>query len=143
MQYLEDGINDFASRLGRFVQVDLIILREKTSRKLPPDRFRRREAEQLLERCADASFLVALDAGGRQLDSPELARRLADWEDRGMKTVHFLIGGHLGLHEDIIRKADMVLSLSRMTFTHEMTRLILMEQLYRACMIKSGRKYHN
>ena len=141
-QYLEEGIQDFAGRLGRFVQVELVILREKTSKKLDHDRFRQKEAEQLLERCGDASCLVALDAGGRQLDSPALAQQVADWEDRGLKTIHFLIGGHLGLHQDVIRKADMVLSLSRMTFTHEMTRLILLEQLYRAWMIKSGRKYH-
>lgn len=141
-QYLEDGINDFTGRLGRFVQVELVILREKASKKLSADRFRQKEAEQLLERCADTSCLVALDAGGRQLDSAALAHQIAEWENRGLKTVHFLIGGHLGLHEDIIRKADMVLSLSSMTFTHEMTRLILMEQLYRAFMIKSGRKYH-
>lgn len=142
-QYLEDGIHDFAGRLGRFVQVELVILREKTSKKLPEDRFRQKEAEQLLERCGATSCLVALDAGGLQLDSAGLAQQITDWENRGLKTVHFLIGGHLGLHRDVIRRADMVLSLSSMTFTHEMTRLILMEQLYRAWMIKSGRKYHN
>ncbi|MDD3619842.1 MAG: 23S rRNA (pseudouridine(1915)-N(3))-methyltransferase RlmH [Desulfobulbaceae bacterium] len=142
-RYLEEGIADFAARLGRFVQVEMVVLRDKASRRLPDDLFRQREAEQLLERCADASCLVALDAGGRQLDSEELAGQITEWENRGMKSVHFLIGGHLGLHPDVIRRADLVLSLSRMTFTHEMTRLILMEQLYRAWMIKSGRRYHN
>lgn len=142
-RYLAEGIEDFAARLRRFVQVELVILRAKISANSPRGRIMQEEARQLLEHSANGSCLVALDAGGRQLDSEELARQIDDWEERGFKTVHFLIGGHLGLHGDVLRRADMVLSLSRMTFTHEMTRLILLEQLYRAWMIRSGRKYHN
>lgn len=142
-RYLAEGIDDFAGRLRRFVQVELVFLRKKTSTKLPRERFMQEEAKQLLDRCPDGSCLVALDAAGRQLDSEELAQQIDDWEDRGLGTVHFLIGGHLGLHRDVLGRADLVLSLSRMTFTHDMTRLILLEQVYRAWMIRSGRKYHN
>ena len=142
-KYLEEGISDYAARLGRFVQVEIMVLRDKAAKSLPPDQFRQQEARQLLERCADASWVVALDSGGRELDSPALADLLGRFEDAGHRSVHFLIGGHLGLHEDVLRRADLVLSLSRLTFTHEMARLILLEQLYRGCMIKAGRSYHN
>ena len=142
-KYLAEGIREYAARLGRFVQVEIVVLRDKTAKSLPSDQFRQQEARQLLERCADASWVVALDATGREPDSPALAELLVRWEDAGHRSVYFLIGGHLGLHEDVIRRADLVLSLSRLTFTHEMARLILMEQLYRACMIKAGRSYHN
>lgn len=142
-KYLEAGISDYAARLGRFVQVEIVALREKTAKSMPPDQFRQQEARQLLERCTDASCVVALDGSGRELDSPSLAAQLARWEEAGHRSVYFLIGGHLGLHGDVLRRADLVLSLSRLTFTHEMARLILLEQLYRGCMIKAGRSYHN
>lgn len=141
--YLEDGINDYAGRLNRLVPVEIIVLREKAAKSMPENAFKQKEAEQLLSRCTDASFLVALDSGGRMLSSESLAQTISAWEDRGMRTIHFIIGGHLGLHGDVLSRADLVLSLSPMTFTHEMTRLLLLEQLYRACMIKSGLKYHN
>ena len=142
-KYLQAGISDYAARLGRFVQVEIVTLREKTAKSMPPDQFRLQEAQQLLERCTDATCVVALDGSGRELDSPSLAAQLGRWEEAGHRSVHFLIGGHLGLHGDVLRRADLVLSLSRLTFTHEMARLILLEQLYRGCMIKAGRSYHN
>lgn len=141
--YLDEGINDYAARLNRLVTVEIIVLREKAAKSMPENAFKQKEAEQLLSRCSEGSILVALDAGGRMLSSESLSRTISDWEDRGLKTVHFVIGGHLGLHDDVLSRADLVLSLSPMTFTHEMTRLILLEQLYRASMIKSGLKYHN
>ena len=141
--YLDSGIRDYLQRLKRLVQVEIIILREKVSKSLPDEQFKQKEAEQLLNHCRDVSYLVALDGGGKVVDSESFARLLTSWEDRGLKTVHFVIGGHLGLHQDVLQRADYVLSLSQMTFTHEMVRLILLEQLYRASMIRSGRKYHN
>ena len=85
---------------------------------------------------------MALDPAGRTPDSAELAALLTAWEDRGAHTICFLIGGHLGLHHSVLARADLTLSLSRLTFTHELTRLILLEQLYRACTIRAGHNYH-
>ena len=141
--YLDSGIKDYAQRLGRLVPVEIIVLRDKVPKSLPDDQFKQKEAEQLLHACRDTSCLVALDARGKAVDSESLANLISDWEDRGLKTIHFIIGGHLGLHPEVLAKANLILSLSQMTFTHEMVRLILLEQLYRGCMIKSGRKYHN
>ena len=142
-KYLDEGIRDFVKRLGRFVQVDIVIIKENVSKKMPKSDFKKREAEQFLSHCDDSSFIIALDPTGREYDSRGLSGLVTDWENRGIRTVRFIIGGHFGLHKKILNKADMVLSLSRLTFTHEMTRLILLEQLYRAWMIKSGRQYHN
>lgn len=141
-RYLDAGIRDYAKRLERFVQVDRVTIKESSSRKMPADVLKKQEAILLLDKCNDASFIVSLDPGGKELDSKALAENITTWEERGLRTIHFVIGGHYGLHQDVLQKADFVLSLSKMTFTHEMTRLILLEQLYRGCMIKAGRNYH-
>lgn len=141
-KYLNDGIRDYVKRLERFVQVDIVVIRESVSKKLPKNVLKQREAEQLLNHCSPSSLVVALDPHGTEHDSIELAALIGNWEDRGIRTISFLIGGHCGLHENVLNRADSVLSLSRLTFTHEMTRLILLEQLYRGWMIKSGRSYH-
>ncbi|MBM9537140.1 23S rRNA (pseudouridine(1915)-N(3))-methyltransferase RlmH [Desulfobulbus alkaliphilus] len=140
--YLEAGIRDYAGRLGRFATVELPILKERHGRKDPEEVMKQIEADLLLQRTDSAGVRVALDPSGALPNSEELAVLLSGWEERGVGTVSFLIGGHLGLHSSLLARADTILSLSRLTFTHEMTRLILLEQLYRACTIKAGHKYH-
>ena len=140
--YLDAGVRDYAGRLGRFAQVELPVLKERHSRKEPDEVVKANDAALLLEQTAAASLVVALDPAGRTPDSEELASLLTGWEDRGAHTVCFLIGGHLGLEERVRRQAGQLWSLSRLTFTHEMSRFILLEQLYRACSIKAGHKYH-
>lgn len=141
--YLELGIRDYAERLGRFVQTEIVVLKEKHNKNAAIDVVKRRDADLLLERCQGQSLKVALDPGGQDFTSEELAALFPAWEDRGVQTVNFMLGGHLGLHERVRQQADLVLSLSRLTFTHEMSRLVLLEQLYRGCMINAGRNYHN
>ncbi len=141
-RYLDDGIRDYATRLQRYVPVEMVFLREKHSRNDSDRIIIRKEAEQLLSCSRRAPFRVALDPGGLQPDSEELAAMMQKWEDRSLPAIYFLTGGHLGLDRSVLREADQVLSLSRLTFTHEMTRLILMEQLYRACTIRAGHNYH-
>lgn len=141
-KYLAEGIEDYAGRLGRFVQVEFIVIKENFSKKNQPEIQMKKEAALLLEKCTEASYVVALDPSGKMLESETLAENIVSWENRGLQSVYFLIGGHCGLHRDVLHRADLILSLSRMTFTHEMTRLVLMEQLYRGCMIKTGRSYH-
>ena len=140
--YLDAGIRDFTARLSRFVPVDLPVLREKHHRTEAEAVVKSQEAAALLEQAATTSLCVALDPGGAMLSSEDLAGHLVRWEHRGLSSVCFLIGGHLGLDSTVLDKADLVWSLSRLTFTHEMSRLLLLEQLYRACTIKAGHKYH-
>ncbi len=141
-KYLQQGINDFAGRLGRYVDVEIVTLKERYSRNASEDVVRRRGGDILLAGCDDKGLKVVLDFAGRQYDSVEVASLIKGWRESGRRDIYFLIGGHLGLPEKVIRRADCVWCLSRLTFTHEMTRLILLEQLYRACTINAGGKYH-
>lgn len=140
--YLAAGIEDYAERVRRFFPVELPVLKEKHSRSQSPEMVKKTDARQLLEKGKSAGVRVALDPTGKTMDSEGLAKLLAKWDNQGVQVGCFYIGGHLGLHSSVIDDADLVLSLSRLTFTHEMTRLILLEQLYRACSINAGHKYH-
>ncbi|MCL1981412.1 MAG: 23S rRNA (pseudouridine(1915)-N(3))-methyltransferase RlmH [Proteobacteria bacterium] len=140
--YLDAGIRDYANRLSHFVPVALPVLKERHGRRDTEDAIKGAEAVQLLAQAEAADLCVALDPGGISPDSHELAEWLTQWQERPIATVCFLIGGHLGLHRSVLDRANVVMSLSRLTFTHEMTRLILLEQLYRACTIRAGQKYH-
>ena len=142
-EYLDTGIRDYVKRLSRFVQVEILVLKSRSPKSIPDMVFKQQEAELLLDKISSPSYVIAFDTKGQEVDSPGLARLVEDWEQNGFHTIYFLVGGHLGLHEDILKKADLVLSLSQLTFTHEMSRLLLVEQMYRAWTIKAGQKYHN
>ncbi|MFA7347764.1 MAG: 23S rRNA (pseudouridine(1915)-N(3))-methyltransferase RlmH [Desulfurivibrionaceae bacterium] len=142
-QYLGAGIDDFAGRLRRFVQLELPVLKErKNAGKEDTARQQNEEGQILLGSVPQSAKVVALAPAGRQLSSEELADLLCRWEDQGVREIAFVIGGPTGLAPELVRKADYVLSLSRMTFTHEMARLLVLEQLYRAFSIKAGTGYH-
>ena len=141
--YLAAGVEDFQTRMGRFARLTVRILREKRySAKVPDATIRREEGRLLLDQVTPGSLVVALAPAGRELASEELAELLTRWEEQGRKEVCFLIGGAVGLAPEVLARADLLLSLSRMTFTHEMARLILLEQLYRAFAIRARTGYH-
>ena len=140
--YLAAGIADYAERLGRYIAVDIKTLKERKAKKGEPESLQIEKQGETLGQSAQGSYIVCLDRTGRQIDSLELATQVERWEMQGLKKITFIIGGPLGLSPALLAGADLVLSLSPMTFTHEMTRLFLLEQLYRACTIKAGEKYH-
>ncbi len=141
-KYLATGIDDYAKRLSRYLKVEIKTLKERKAKKgVPENLLIEKESEKLMQN-SQGSYLVCLDRTGKQMDSLELAKQMERWEMQGIKKISFAIGGHLGLSSAILYKADLVLSFSPMTFTHEMSRLLLLEQLYRACTIKAGEKYH-
>ena len=140
--YLAAGITDYAKRLSRYLKIEIRIIKEGRAKKGEPDNFLiEKESDKLLQNI-QGSYLVCLDRTGKQMDSLALAKQMASWEMQGIKKISFVIGGHLGLSKTILKKSDLVLSFSPMTFTHEMTRLLMLEQLYRACTINAGEKYH-
>jgi len=141
-KYLDQAIQDYAGRLRRYLPLEIKVLKSRYAKNDADQIVMAREAEQLLDHSASAILTVALDPTGREQTSEEIAEALEVWEDRGIQTVCFLIGGHLGLDQQVRQQADRIWSLSRLTFTHEMTRFILLEQLYRACSIKAGHNYH-
>ena len=140
--YLAAGIADYAKRLARYIATDIKTLKEKKIKKGESENVLLEENSEILLQNAQGSYLVCLDRTGTQMDSLELAAQVERWEMQGQKKITFIIGGPLGLSPAILKKADLILSFSPMTFTHEMTRLILLEQLYRAFTIKAGEKYH-
>jgi 23S rRNA (pseudouridine1915-N3)-methyltransferase len=141
-KYLATGIDDYVKRLSRYLKVEIKTLKEgKAQKGVPENLLIEKESEKLMQN-SQGSYLVCLNRTGKQMDSLELAKQMERWEMQGIKKISFAIGGHLGLSSAILYKADLVLSFSPMTFTHEMSRLLLLEQLYRACTIKAGEKYH-
>lgn len=140
--YLEHGICDYAERLRRYAPLEIKVLKCSFGKNDSDQVIMAREADLLLNQAAAASLTVALDPAGRQFSSEELAALLDCWERQGLQNICFLIGGHLGLDERVRQQADLLCSLSRLTFTHEISRFILLEQLYRACSIRAGHKYH-
>jgi 23S rRNA (pseudouridine1915-N3)-methyltransferase len=120
-----------------------IALREVQLRgRVPAERRKEAEAMRLLAAVPDTARIVTLDESGRELDSKAFAARLGDWRDSGERCIAFLVGGADGHGEAALRRADLVLSLGRMTWPHELVRVLLVEQLYRAATILAGHPYH-
>ena len=141
--FLAAGIEHFLKRLTHYVPTEIRIVKEKRwSAQEAEDKIREEEGKLLLARLSRPSLVVALDPGGRQASSEELATMMGGWQEAGHRCVSFLIGGPLGLPAKLVAQADVTLSLSRMTFTHDMARLLLVEQLYRAFTIRAGTGYH-
>jgi len=111
-------------------------------RNLPAAKLKVREGELLLAAIPDGAHVVAMDEKGRQLGSQTFAKKLGTWRDDGIRDVAFLIGGADGLDKAVLNRANMVLSLSDMTWPHMLVRGLLAEQLYRANAILSGHPYH-
>ena len=140
--YLAAGIADYVKRLNRYIATDIRTLKEgKVKKNEPENLLIERESEILLQN-VQGSCLVCLDRSGEQLDSLALSDQVGKWEMQGQKKITFVIGGPLGLSRTILSRANLVLSLSLLTLPHEMSRLLLLEQLYRACTIRAGEKYH-
>lgn len=134
----------YTERLRRYLPLDQIELKEeKAGKKADPSYLRDREGERILERIPDQAFVVALDERGRPLTSEELAGQLEGHMVQGTAELVFVIGGAYGLSPAVRARADQVLSLSKLTFTHQMARIFLLEQLYRAMTIVRNEPYHN
>lgn len=140
--FIEEGIREYSGRLKHYTAFNISILKIKKKKGWTEEQERREEGQVLLASLPPATVKVVLDSGGRQMRSEELAERISTWEQEGRKQVAFLIGGPTGHSSEVLTQADFLLSFSRMTFTHDMVRLFLMEQLYRAYTIKAGEKYH-
>lgn len=139
--FLKEGESVYLKRLRKYVPVDWEEVR--TAKKGNRDEeILKEEGEALGRKISAKDYLVALDPEGELFSSEELARWLEQLSRRAPGGVSFLIGGPLGLSKTLLERAQRVLSLSRLTFTHEMSRLLLLEQLYRAMTILKGEKYH-
>jgi len=142
--WLRAGIEHYIEKIEHYVRVQVLQVRGvRFARNMKSDEVMKREAKSIVKALPKGTFTIALDVKGKMLDSPGLARMLTDLEARGVRDLAMVIGGASGLAPEIIKRADKRLSLSPMTFTHDMARLILLEQIYRACTIKAGEPYHH
>ena len=141
-----DAAAEYVKRLQRHCRLELIELPEQ---RLPDDpspaeiqKALRTEGDAIRERLPKGGAVIALCIEGKPCSSEELSRRMADFGVQGKTQLTFLIGGSVGLDEDLKRRADWRLSMSPMTFPHHMARIMLLEQIYRAYQIAGGTKYH-
>jgi len=142
-KYLQEGIADYLKRLSHYVPIEWIPVPVKLRKQnIPIERILDKEAEAFAKYLENNHFLMVLDAKGKMFSSEEFSRFLQMKRNVGVPGIDFVIGGEWGLSEKIKNQADELLSLSRMTFTHDLTRLILLEQIYRAFTIIKGENYH-
>ena len=131
------------SRFGKYEEIELQDLPEREGASpSEEDQIRRKEGEAILQRLRPTDRVIALTIPGRQRSSLELADEMKEAGIRGSGRLVFLIGGSLGLGENVLSRADGEMSMSRMTFPHQLARVMLLEQLYRAEKINAGERYH-
>lgn len=138
--YWKQAQEEYVKRLGRYTHFQLVEVKDMVGR-LPDGVAMQREGELLLQTTADTSYKIALTPVGRPLTSPQLAENIQKWVQEYGR-ISFLIGGPLGFSEPALAACHLQLSLSPLTFTHELARILLLEQLYRAFTILNGEKYH-
>ena len=142
--YVKAGVEDFTKRISRYYPVEWkIIPVPKNAGTLSPTDLKKKESVILLECLSKDDYLVALDEKGRQLSSEGLAQFIQSRANDSSKNLVFLIGGVYGLDEAVLKRADHRWSLSQLTLPHQLVRLLLAEQLYRACTILRNEKYHH
>jgi 23S rRNA (pseudouridine1915-N3)-methyltransferase len=141
--FLKEGEAFYLDRIRRYAQTEWTEVRPvKITKGIQDEEVKRTEGHAILQKVGTGDYLIALDKSGRQYDSEGLAEWLKKLSIDIRGFVCFTIGGPVGLSAEVVEKAGSVLSLSKMTLTHEMSRLVLLEQIYRAFTIIQGEKYH-
>lgn len=142
--FVKEGIGEFSKRISRYNSFsERCIPDVKSGKKVPPTQIKKAEADKILAQLKSDDLLVLLDEHGKTYRSVKFANQLNSWMLSSKKRMIFLIGGAWGFDEQVHHRADFKLSLSDMTFSHQLIRLIFVEQLYRAFTILKNEKYHN
>jgi 23S rRNA (pseudouridine1915-N3)-methyltransferase len=137
-EHLRALVNEYLKRLSRFARCEVVEVRESAA----SDRSSRdKEARRILEAVSDRAFMILLDVKGREWSSPELAEEVRRWENDALKEVAIVSGGPEGVSEAVTARAQKRWRLSRLTLTHEMARVVVVEQIYRAYTINHGLPY--
>ncbi|WP_040214689.1 23S rRNA (pseudouridine(1915)-N(3))-methyltransferase RlmH [Clostridium polynesiense] len=145
-KYLKQAIEEYSKRLQRYCKLEVIELNDEKT----PDNASEKEEEQIkikegraiLKHIKDNSYVIALDLKGKMISSEELASFIQGSNTKGISSFTFIIGGSLGLSQEIIQRADYKLCFSKMTFPHQLFRVMLLEQIYRGFRIIGGEPYH-
>lgn len=145
-KYFTGAIDEYAKRLSRYCKLEIIeVVDEKTpdnASEAQENQIKKKEAERLMKYIPDTAYIIALAIDGAMLDSVELSKKIEQLGVNGTSHIIFVIGGSLGLDIDILSRADYKLSFSKMTFPHQLMRVILLEQIYRAYRITNNEPYH-
>jgi 23S rRNA (pseudouridine1915-N3)-methyltransferase len=145
-KYLRDAIVEYTKRLSRYCKLEIIeVADEKTpdnASENAEEMIRQKEAERLLKYIREDAYLITLEIGGKQLTSEEFSEKIEKLGIQGTSHIIFVIGGSIGIGKAVLEKSDYALSFSKMTFPHQLMRVILLEQIYREYRIMSGEPYH-
>ena len=145
-KYLKDAVTEYSKRLSRYCKLEII---EAADEKTPDhasvaveDTIRAKEGERLLKHIRDDMYVITLEIGGKMLTSEEFAEKIETLRVQGKSSIAFVIGGSIGLGEEVLKRSDFALSFSKMTFPHQLMRVVLLEQVYRGYRIVNGEPYH-
>lgn len=145
-RYLRDAAAEYVKRLGKYCKLEII---ETADEKTPDhasetveEAIRVKEAERILRYIREDAFVITLEILGKQLSSEELAKKIETLGVQGKSHIIFVIGGSIGLGKEVLERSDFALSFSKMTFPHQLMRVILLEQVYRSFRIINGEPYH-
>lgn len=145
-KFYRDAIDEFCKRLSRYCKLEIIeVADEKTEEQSSENEIRlvkAKEGERILKNIKEDAYVITLCIDGKQLDSEELSKKIESLGVNGVSHVYFVIGGSLGLSDEVIKRADYKLSFSKMTFPHQLMRVILLEQVYRSYRIMNHEPYH-
>lgn len=145
-KYLKDAIAEYAKRLSRYCKLEIVeVADEKTienASQVLETQIRDKEAERLMKYIREDAYVITLEIKGKQLTSEELSEKINQLGIQGKSHIIFVIGGSIGLGDEILKRSDYALSFSKMTFPHQLMRVILLEQIYRSNRIINGEPYH-
>ncbi len=143
-KFVQEGMDMYLQRLKRFVDFEMIIIPDlKNQKKLSTQQIKEKEAELILKQLKTTDFLILLDEKGKSLNSVKFADFIRNKQDTATKQIIFAVGGAYGFANNVYKRANFLLSLSAMTFSHQIIRLFFMEQIYRAYTIINSLPYHN
>ncbi|MDQ0223483.1 23S rRNA (pseudouridine(1915)-N(3))-methyltransferase RlmH [Streptococcus moroccensis] len=145
-KYLKDGIAEYSKRLSRFCKLELLECPdERTPDRASPAENQQiliKEGQRILSKIDDRDFVIALAIEGKQFPSEAFSQLIDDKTSQGFSTITFVIGGSLGLAPDVKTRANLLMSFGQLTLPHQLMKLVLIEQIYRAFMIQQGSPYH-
>ena len=145
-KYLRDAIAEYSKRLSRYCRLEIIeVADERTldqASEAVEENIRTKEGERLLKYVRDDMYVITLEIGGKMLTSEQFAEKIETLGIQGKSSIAFVIGGSIGLGREVLKRSDYALSFSKMTFPHQLMRVVLLEQVYRAYRIMNGEPYH-
>ena len=145
-KYLKDAIDEYSKRLGKYCVLKIIELQDeslpsKLNESIIQD-IKNKECKKILENIKSTSYVIALDLKGKQHTSEEFSRKIEEISIRGFSDITFIIGGTLGLTDELLNRANELISFSKMTFPHQLIRVFLLEQIFRGFKISNNETYH-